>query len=57
MDPTQSADTRTYEEWLDAARNRAEGALAVLVERPQDRLKRLNDVFQRISGGIKGTWG
>src|SRR5215470_9841079 len=39
MDPTMSADTRTDEELLDAARNGNEGALAVLVERHRDRLE------------------
>jgi RNA polymerase sigma-70 factor (ECF subfamily) len=36
-----SADTRTNEELLDAARNGGEGALAVLVERHRDRLERM----------------
>src|SRR5205823_7032770 len=36
-----SADTRTSEDLLDAARNGDEGALAVLVERHRDRLERL----------------
>jgi RNA polymerase sigma-70 factor (ECF subfamily) len=36
-----SADTRTDEELLDAARNGDEGALAVLVERHRDRLERM----------------
>ena len=36
-----SADTRTNEELLDAARNGDEGALAVLVERYRDRLERM----------------
>jgi RNA polymerase sigma-70 factor (ECF subfamily) len=36
-----SADTRTNEELLDAARNGDEGALAVLVERHRDRLERM----------------
>src|SRR5947209_5514437 len=36
-----SADTRTDEELLDAARNGDEDALAVLVERHRDRLKRM----------------
>src|SRR3989440_4297972 len=38
---TMSADTRTNEELLDAARNGDEGALAVLVERHRDRLERM----------------
>src|SRR5438477_11462587 len=38
---TMSADTRTDEELLDAARNGDEGALAVLVERHRDRLERM----------------
>src|SRR6266516_5120489 len=38
---TMSADTRTNEELLDAARNGDEGALAVLVERRRDRLERM----------------
>jgi RNA polymerase sigma-70 factor, ECF subfamily len=40
MDPTRSADTRTDEELLDAARHGDAGALAVLVERHRDRLER-----------------
>jgi RNA polymerase sigma-70 factor, ECF subfamily len=36
-----SADTRTNEELLEAARNGDEGALAVLVERHRDRLERM----------------
>ena len=36
-----SADTRTNEVLLDAARNGDEGALAVLVERHRDRLERM----------------
>src|SRR5262245_27583700 len=36
-----SADTRTDEELLDAARNGDEGALAILVERHRDRLERM----------------
>ena len=36
-----SADSRTNEELLDAARNGDEGALAVLVERHRDRLARM----------------
>ena len=36
-----SADTRTDEELLDAARNCDEGALAALVERHRDRLERM----------------
>ena len=41
MDSTRSADTRTNEELLDAARNGDEGALGVLVERHRDRLERM----------------
>jgi hypothetical protein len=52
-----SADTQTNKELLDAARNGDEGSLAVLAERPRDRLKRLNDGFQGTPGGIEGTWG
>src|SRR5436190_23769694 len=36
-----SADTRTNEELLDAARNGDEGALAVLVQRHRERLERM----------------
>src|SRR5215471_12666175 len=36
-----SANTRTNEELLDAARNGDEGALAALVERHRDRLERM----------------
>jgi RNA polymerase sigma-70 factor, ECF subfamily len=36
-----SADTRTDEELLDAARNGDEGALAVLIDRHRDRLERM----------------
>src|SRR5207237_7793392 len=36
-----SADTRTDEQLLDAARHGDEGALAVLVERHRDRLERM----------------
>jgi RNA polymerase sigma-70 factor (ECF subfamily) len=36
-----SADTRTNEELLDAARDGDEGALAILVERHRDRLERM----------------
>src|SRR4051794_18068347 len=36
-----SADTRTNEELLDAARQGDEGALAALVERHRERLERL----------------
>jgi RNA polymerase sigma-70 factor (ECF subfamily) len=36
-----SADTRTDEELLDAARNGDEGALAILVERHRERLERM----------------
>src|SRR3989440_9393846 len=38
---TMSADTRTNEELLDAARNGDEPALALLVERHRDRLERM----------------
>jgi RNA polymerase sigma-70 factor (ECF subfamily) len=41
MGPTMSADSRTNEELLVAARNGDEGALAVLVERHRDRLERM----------------
>jgi RNA polymerase sigma-70 factor (ECF subfamily) len=41
MDSATSTDTRSDEELLDAARNGDEGALAVLVERPRDRLERM----------------
>jgi RNA polymerase sigma-70 factor (ECF subfamily) len=41
MDSTMNADARTNEELLDAARNGDEDALAVLVERYQDRLERM----------------
>src|SRR5438552_16170330 len=41
MDSTMSADTRTDEELLDAARNGEEAALAVLVQRHHDRLERM----------------
>src|SRR5438874_8985707 len=41
MDSTMSADTRTNEELLDAARDGDERALAVLVERHRDRLERM----------------
>jgi RNA polymerase sigma-70 factor (ECF subfamily) len=41
MDPTMSADPRTNEQLLDAARNGDEGALAVLVERHRGRLERM----------------
>jgi RNA polymerase sigma-70 factor (ECF subfamily) len=41
MDSSMSADTRTNEELLDAARNGDEDALAVLVERHRDRLERM----------------
>jgi RNA polymerase sigma-70 factor, ECF subfamily len=36
-----SADTRTNEELLDAAKSSEEGALAILVERHRDRLERM----------------
>ena len=36
-----SADARTNEELLDAARNGDEGALAALIERHRDRLERM----------------
>jgi hypothetical protein len=57
MDPTTSADPRTDEGLLGAARNGDEGALAALVERDRDRLERLRDVFQGVPGGIEGIWG
>jgi RNA polymerase sigma-70 factor, ECF subfamily len=41
MDFSMSADTRSNEELLEAARNGDEGALAVLVERHRDRLERM----------------
>jgi RNA polymerase sigma-70 factor (ECF subfamily) len=41
MDSAMSADTRTNEELLDAARHGDEGALAALVERHRDRLERM----------------
>src|SRR5262245_8311942 len=41
MDSTVSADTRTNEDLLDAARNGDETALAVLIERHRDRLERM----------------
>src|SRR5262245_26530907 len=41
MDSATSADTRSDEELLEAARNADEGALAVLVERPRRRLERM----------------
>src|SRR5215475_10544329 len=41
MDSAMSADTRTSEELLDAARGGEETALAVLVERHRDRLERM----------------
>src|SRR5216684_4427758 len=41
MDSAMSADPRTNEELLDAARNGDEGALAILVERHRDRLERM----------------
>src|SRR6266571_1326801 len=41
MDSTMSADPRTNEELLDAARNGDEGALALLVERHRGRLERM----------------
>jgi RNA polymerase sigma-70 factor (ECF subfamily) len=41
MDPAMSADNRTNEELLDAARNGDEGALAILFERHRDRLERM----------------
>jgi hypothetical protein len=44
-----SADTRTNEELLDAARNGDKGAFAVLVERHRGRLERM--VRRRQGGG------
>src|SRR5437588_9393791 len=41
MGPTMTADSRTNEELLDAARNGDEGALAFLIERHRDRLERM----------------
>jgi RNA polymerase sigma-70 factor (ECF subfamily) len=41
MNSTMSADTRTNEELLDAARNGDEGALALAFERQRDRLERM----------------
>src|SRR5262245_2526788 len=41
MDSAMSADTRTIEELLDAARHGDEAALAVLVERHRSRLERM----------------
>src|SRR6266566_4977896 len=49
MDSTMSADTRTDEELLDAARNGDEGALALLVERHRDRLERM---VRRLQGRV-----
>jgi RNA polymerase sigma-70 factor (ECF subfamily) len=41
MDPSMSADPRTNEELLDAARDGDEGALAALVDRHRGRLERM----------------
>jgi RNA polymerase sigma-70 factor (ECF subfamily) len=41
MGITMSADTRTNEQLLDAARNGDEGAMAMLVDRHRDRLERM----------------
>src|SRR4051795_12507200 len=41
MDSAMSADPRTNEELLDAARNGDEAALAVLVDRHRERLERM----------------
>src|SRR4249919_2578577 len=41
MGSTMSADSRTDQELLDAARHGDEGALAVLIERHRDRLERM----------------
>jgi RNA polymerase sigma-70 factor (ECF subfamily) len=41
MDSRMSADSRSNEELLDAARTGDEGALALLVERHRDRLERM----------------
>jgi RNA polymerase sigma-70 factor (ECF subfamily) len=41
MDPSMSADSRSNEDLLDAARQGDEGALAVLVERHRERLERM----------------
>jgi RNA polymerase sigma factor (sigma-70 family) len=42
MDSTMSADTRSNEELLDAARQGDEGAITVLVERNRDGLERMS---------------
>src|SRR5438045_7828453 len=47
-----SADTRTDEELLDAARNADENALAVLVERQRERLERM--VWLRMDRRLQG---
>src|SRR5262245_58956220 len=54
MDSAMSADTRTSEELLDAARGGDEGALAVLVERHRDRLERMVRLRmdQRLQGRV-----
>jgi hypothetical protein len=52
MDSATSTDTRSDEELLDAARNGDEGALAVLVDRPRDRLERM--VGRRLGRRLPG---
>src|SRR6516164_2856252 len=52
MGPAMSADTRTNEELLAAARTGDEGALAVLVERHRDRLERM--VRLRMDARLQG---
>jgi len=47
-----SADSRSNEDLLDAARNGDEGALAVLVERHRDRLERM--VWLRMDRRLQG---
>ena len=61
MDFTLSADSRTNEKLLDAARN-SDDAGNVEAPRVADNryvraLKRLKDVFQDMPGGIEGIWG
>jgi RNA polymerase sigma-70 factor (ECF subfamily) len=52
MDPSMSADSRSNDELLDAARDGDEGALAVLVERHRERLERM--VRLRIDRRLQG---
>ena len=58
-----SADTRSNEELLDAARNGDETTLAVLVERHRDRLERVvrlrmdRRLQGRVPLGKIGLWG